>query len=219
MPFVRGHEKVTWPLTPLNTTQDLRSVQPCPLRSPDSLHDSACRTKASPSHVARLSGEQSGVAAMTCADPGYERLAERPISRCETHSGLCDRLKYALGQCPLFGMCGKDWGLQRGSSALQAGVICTPVSTRANDPLAAPAAGRHAPLASDASAVTSARARSRSGIAEVCPLPTRIVLSYLTLWAQRSRAPAWAAGDTRLYGAGRLQQRAGGATSIYGLPP
>ena len=29
---------------------------------------------------------------MTSADLSYDRLAGRPISRCETHSGLCDRL-------------------------------------------------------------------------------------------------------------------------------
>jgi len=32
---------------------------------------------------------------MTSADRSYDRLAGRQISRCETHSGLCDRLKYA----------------------------------------------------------------------------------------------------------------------------
>ena len=34
--------------------------------------------------------------AMTRADLGCNRLAERSISRCETHLGLCDRLAYAL---------------------------------------------------------------------------------------------------------------------------
>jgi hypothetical protein len=34
--------------------------------------------------------------AMTSADLGCNRLAERSISRCETHGGLCDRLAYAL---------------------------------------------------------------------------------------------------------------------------
>jgi hypothetical protein len=38
---------------------------------------------------------QSGVAAMTSADLGYERLAARTISRCERLSGLCDRLIHA----------------------------------------------------------------------------------------------------------------------------
>jgi hypothetical protein len=33
--------------------------------------------------------------AMTSADLGCNRLAERSISRCETHGGLCDRLVYA----------------------------------------------------------------------------------------------------------------------------
>jgi len=34
--------------------------------------------------------------AMTSADLYYKRPAEPPISRCETHSGLCDRLTYAV---------------------------------------------------------------------------------------------------------------------------
>jgi hypothetical protein len=32
---------------------------------------------------------------------------------------------------------------------------------------------------------------SRRSGAEVCPLPTRIVLSYLTLWVQRSSSASW----------------------------
>ena len=50
-----------------------------------------------------------------------------------------------------------------------------------------------------------------SAARQVCQLPTRIVLSYLMLWAQRSRAQAWPAGDTRSHGAG---QRAGAVTYI-----
>src|SRR6266566_5819558 len=34
------------------------------------------------------------------------------------------------------------------------------------------------------------------------------------LWAQRSRAQAWLAGDVRLHGAGGLRQRAGAVTYI-----
>jgi len=34
-------------------------------------------------------------AAVTSADSGYTRLAERSVSRCGTHQALCDRLFYA----------------------------------------------------------------------------------------------------------------------------
>jgi hypothetical protein len=77
-------------------------------------------------------------------------------------------------------MCGKDWGLQWELCAPGRRDLHARVNARKRS-IGRPAAGRHAPLASDASAVTSVRARSRSGIAEVCPLPTRIVLSYLML--------------------------------------
>jgi hypothetical protein len=43
--------------------------------------------------------------AMTSADLGCNRLAERSISRCETHGGLCDRLKDAQAELAHIGMC------------------------------------------------------------------------------------------------------------------
>ena len=55
---------------------------------------------------------------------------------------------------------------------------------------------------------------SRRSGAEVCQVPTRIVLSYLTLWAQRSRAQAWLPGDARSQGVGGLRP-AGRCCGLY----
>jgi hypothetical protein len=60
---------------------------------------SACRIKASASHIARFDAAGSAGlllrTAMTSADLECNRPAEHSISRCETHLGLCDRLSYA----------------------------------------------------------------------------------------------------------------------------
>ena len=60
------------------------------------------------------------------------------------------------------------------------------------------AAGRRARLTNDASTFGHQLPGSLpQRIAEVCPLPTRIALSYLMLWPQRSRAQARLPGDAR----------------------
>jgi hypothetical protein len=48
-------------------------------------------------------------------------------------------------------------------------------------------------------------AQPAAGGTDVWPLPTRIALSYLMLWAQRSSSQAWLPGDARSQGGGGLR--------------